>query len=201
MHAHPHVRTVHFRYGCARQSTLTPIDIGRRPPAVSDARATYRVRMLQGRWLSSHRPAASARGRQCVSVQRVPRGGSSDRAVWRGDPTQPRRSDSRRPCPAFAVASALLSFLLRFLLGRAAPATDGVRFELTIPGSPVCRFSRPVPSTTRPPVQGPQDGNLHCRPRCYSILGPLSVRNLVTGRLRRLGRYHSHGVRVVDSAS
>ena len=31
---------------------------------------------------------------------------------------------------------------------------DGVRFELTIPGSPVCRFSRPVPSTTRPPVRG-----------------------------------------------
>src|SRR2546423_5534 len=30
--------------------------------------------------------------------------------------------------------------------------TDRVRFELTIPGSPVCRFSRPVPSATRPPV-------------------------------------------------
>src|SRR6516162_3741675 len=29
--------------------------------------------------------------------------------------------------------------------------TDGVRFELTIP-LPVCRFSRPVPSTTRPPI-------------------------------------------------
>ena len=31
-------------------------------------------------------------------------------------------------------------------------STDGVRFELTIP-FPVCRFSRPVPSTTRPPIQ------------------------------------------------
>src|ERR1051325_11751223 len=30
--------------------------------------------------------------------------------------------------------------------------TDRERFELSIPGSPVCRFSRPVPSTTRPPV-------------------------------------------------
>jgi hypothetical protein len=28
-----------------------------------------------------------------------------------------------------------------------------VRFELTVPGSPVRRFSRPVPSTTRPPIQ------------------------------------------------
>ncbi len=34
---------------------------------------------------------------------------------------------------------------------RAAP-TDRVGFEPTIPGSPVCRFSRPVPSATRPPV-------------------------------------------------
>jgi hypothetical protein len=33
--------------------------------------------------------------------------------------------------------------------------TDRERFELSIPGSPVCRFSRPVPSTTRPPVQQP----------------------------------------------
>src|SRR5690348_12165936 len=33
--------------------------------------------------------------------------------------------------------------------------TDRERFELSIPGSPVCRFSRPVPSTTRPPVQEP----------------------------------------------
>jgi hypothetical protein len=31
--------------------------------------------------------------------------------------------------------------------------TDRERFELSIPGSPVCRFSRPVPSTTRPPVR------------------------------------------------
>src|SRR5438045_8500595 len=33
--------------------------------------------------------------------------------------------------------------------------TDRERFELSIPGSPVCRFSRPVPSTTRPPVLQP----------------------------------------------
>jgi hypothetical protein len=45
--------------------------------------------------------------------------------------------------------------LLRYSLGRQGP-TDGVRFELTIPGSPVCRFSRPVPSTTRPPVRSCQ---------------------------------------------
>ena len=32
------------------------------------------------------------------------------------------------------------------------PGTDRVRFELTIP-LPVCRFSRPVPSTARPPVR------------------------------------------------
>src|SRR5205814_10594070 len=37
-----------------------------------------------------------------------------------------------------------------------AEQTDRERFELSIPGSPVCRFSRPVPSTTRPPVQQPR---------------------------------------------
>ena len=39
---------------------------------------------------------------------------------------------------------------------RGSPATDRERFELSIPGSPVCRFSRPVPSTTRPPVLQPR---------------------------------------------
>src|SRR5687768_405533 len=38
---------------------------------------------------------------------------------------------------------------------RVATGTDRERFELSIPGSPVCRFSRPVPSTTRPPVLQP----------------------------------------------
>ena len=33
-----------------------------------------------------------------------------------------------------------------------SPHADRERFELSIP-LPVCRFSRPVPSTTRPPVQ------------------------------------------------
>ena len=42
---------------------------------------------------------------------------------------------------------------------------DGVRFELTIPGSPVCRFSRPVPSTTRPPVRV---ARYHCASRLPS---------------------------------
>ena len=37
-------------------------------------------------------------------------------------------------------------------LRRETKTTDRERFELSIPGSPVCRFSRPVPSTTRPPV-------------------------------------------------
>jgi hypothetical protein len=37
----------------------------------------------------------------------------------------------------------------------ARDTTDRERFELSIPGSPVCRFSRPVPSTTRPPVLQP----------------------------------------------
>ena len=36
--------------------------------------------------------------------------------------------------------------------GHASTAADRVRFELTIP-LPVRRFSRPVPSTTRPPIQ------------------------------------------------
>ena len=35
---------------------------------------------------------------------------------------------------------------------RSISVTDRERFELSIP-LPVCRFSRPVPSTTRPPVQ------------------------------------------------
>ena len=42
-----------------------------------------------------------------------------------------------------------------FVARKQIAATDRVRFELTIPGSPVCRFSRPVPSATRPPVQHP----------------------------------------------
>jgi hypothetical protein len=40
---------------------------------------------------------------------------------------------------------------------RATTTTDRERFELSIPGSPVCRFSRPVPSTTRPPVLQPRN--------------------------------------------
>jgi hypothetical protein len=41
---------------------------------------------------------------------------------------------------------------MRARLSRSHLEADRVRFELTIP-LPVCRFSRPVPSTTRPPVQ------------------------------------------------
>src|SRR6266542_4945027 len=45
-------------------------------------------------------------------------------------------------------------FLIRFQENPHRIITDRERFELSIPGSPVCRFSRPVPSTTRPPVLG-----------------------------------------------
>ena len=46
--------------------------------------------------------------------------------------------------------------------------TDRERFELSIPLQ-VCRFSRPVPSTTRPPVQQPR--NLSGRGRLINCSG------------------------------
>ena len=58
------------------------------------------------------------------------------------------------PHPEPVKGAPLVVLLSPFSTRLSSLPTDGVRFELTIPGSPVCRFSRPVPSTTRPPLQG-----------------------------------------------
>ena len=57
------------------------------------------------------------------------------------------------------------------MIGLESATTDGERFELSIPLQ-VCRFSRPVHSTTLPPVQDPLEqpdkllSHLHLRKLC-----------------------------------
>ena len=68
------------------------------------------------------------------------------------DGTTPRTA-TNNSYAVLVLVDGILTVLRARASARALGVTDGVRFELTIP-FPVCRFSRPVPSTTRPPVLG-----------------------------------------------
>ena len=141
-----------------------------RIPAYPDSGAVPLERAIQdagavaaGAGCGGGRPAAVTGGANRVATvggagrRPLPRSvaGSADRAPTAGD-------ECVAPTGPWLIS---LLCLCALLLSRArAPVTDGVRFELTIPGSPVCRFSRPVPSTTRPPVRLLQDCVL-MRPR------------------------------------
>ena len=71
---------------------------------------------------------------------------------------------SRYLVPHFGIRDQTSYWRMRRGGMRIVVLTDRVRFELTIPFR-VCRFSRPVPSTTRPPVQHQTMVTTEIRPR------------------------------------